>query len=225
MTSPFAAEGHSAAEERIERCQSLARRSGNSGARVPGRAAAGVAARAAASVLLHRAARRGGFLRPGAVGVFREGRGGRRRRPDAPQRRDTGAASRWSARRRRSALASGLRAAPVLALGALAALAVSNPALEASKVDAGLLVDAGVAASRTSAASILAAQPGHFRLHDFSLVSAVVHLAPGSWTGQVLAVGPAWKSTSAVIEPCIATGGGGGGGGGVVSMAWRTTAP
>ena len=78
------------------------------------------------------------------------------------------------------------RAAPVLALGALAALAVSNPALEASKVDAALLVDAGVAASRTSATSILAAQPGHFRLHDFSLVSAVVHSPQESWTGQVL---------------------------------------
>ncbi len=81
------------------------------------------------------------------------------------------------------------RTAPVLALGALAALAVSNPALEASKVDAALLVDAGVAASRVSASSILAAQPGHFRLHDFSLVSAVVHSPQESWTGQVLAVG------------------------------------
>jgi len=85
------------------------------------------------------------------------------------------------------------RAAPVLALGALAALAVSNPALEASKVDAALLVDAGVAASRASAASILAAQPGHFRLHDFSLVSAVVHSPQESWTGQVLAVGAAGR--------------------------------
>ena len=78
------------------------------------------------------------------------------------------------------------RTAPVLALGALAALAVSNPALEASKVDAALLVDAGVAASRASAASILAAQPGHLRLHDFSLVSAVVYSPQESWTGQVL---------------------------------------
>ena len=93
------------------------------------------------------------------------------------------------------------RAAPVLALGALAALAVSNPALEVGKVDAALLVNAGVAASRTSATSILAAQPGHFRLHDFSLVSAVVHSPQESWTGQVLAVG-----TSVEINQCRGTG-------------------
>ena len=70
----------------------------------------------------------------------------------------------------------------MLALGALAALAVSNPALEVGKVDAGLLVDAGVAASRASAASILAAQPGHFRLHDFrgrSCPTGGAALAPG----------------------------------------------
>ena len=92
------------------------------------------------------------------------------------------------------------RTAPVLALGALAALAVSNPALEASKVDAALLVDAGVAASRASAASILAAQPGHFRLHDFSLVSAVVHSPQESWTGQVLAVGACVETN---LEPAL----------------------
>jgi hypothetical protein len=86
------------------------------------------------------------------------------------------------------------RAAPVLALGAMAALAVSNPAIEVSNdVDAGLLVAAGVAASRRAASSILAATPDQFRLHDFSLLSAVVHSPHESWTGQVLALGAAGR--------------------------------
>ena len=80
------------------------------------------------------------------------------------------------------------RARPVLALGALAALAVSNPALEASKVDAALLVDAGVAASRDERRVDPRGAAGHLRLHTFARVRGRA-LAAGSWTGQVLAVG------------------------------------
>ena len=104
-----------------------------------------------------------------------------------------------------------------LRCGALAALAVSNPALEASKVDAALLVDAGVAASRTSAASILAAQPA-------TSASATSRSSPRSMhSPQECADGPgpcwsAWQSTvrrATGIEHAQRR----------RPIAWRTTAP
>ena len=131
-----------------------ARRSCRRGARVPGRAAFRVAGNSRA--LCYASHFRAAASDP-APRRFRKAVADGVGDPHAPQRRD-GAVS-WSAPRRAAPVSA--RRAPVLALGALATLAVSNPALEFEKSTPPLSTPASRRAAR--ARVILAAQPGHLR--------------------------------------------------------------
>ena len=82
------------------------------------------------------------------------------------------------------------RKMPTIVFGLAVALLASNPALDApSAMTADYLFETGLAGSKRSAASALAAAPNQFHIRDFNLLTVVTCAETDTWTAPVLAIG------------------------------------